>query len=253
MPDRFALRVFDMAAEPDVEACIGTFEFPGMALQEPGLGRLDLPSALEALAEEAVLIADTVAIGRAAQRRQAFEEARRQPSEAAIAEGGVRLVREHRVVILAKLRQRVARLIHEAEIDDAVFQKPPDEKLHRQVIDPLCAFAPGHARGLEPAVGDMVANREGQRHAPILGSGIFRLAPEAVAQVPHDRVTQHMGRGLGRGSRCSFRTLLLSQTPLKARSRTIGKTPGRPRAQSVSRPRSAAYFGAIMRRGGAAP
>ena len=149
-----------------------------------------------------MFVADAVAIGGAAQRRQAFEEARGQTAQTAIAERGIGFVAQHGVVILAQLGQRLAGLIDEAQIDDAVLQKAPDQELHRQVIDALGAFAPGHARGLEPAVGDVVANREGQRHAPILGPGEVRLAAEGVAQVPHDGVAQALGcGGVGRGGR----------------------------------------------------
>ena len=60
----------DMTLEPDLVAVVDAHEFPRMRLVQPILGGLDLLAALEALAEQAVLLADAIAEGRAGQLLQ---------------------------------------------------------------------------------------------------------------------------------------------------------------------------------------
>ena len=44
-------------------------QFPGVAIAQPGVGDLHLPAVLDALVEDAVLVAEPVADGRDLQRR----------------------------------------------------------------------------------------------------------------------------------------------------------------------------------------
>ena len=58
----------DRAFEPDRVLCLRPLKLPRMALGQPVFRRLDLPPAFKPLTEQAMLIADAIAIGRAAHR-----------------------------------------------------------------------------------------------------------------------------------------------------------------------------------------
>src|SRR5271165_168857 len=71
----FALDHFDPAAEPDCVVVLGTLEFPRIAVGEPVLRRLLLPAAADDLAEQAVVVANPVAVRGDPERRHAVHEA----------------------------------------------------------------------------------------------------------------------------------------------------------------------------------
>src|SRR5690349_2033647 len=77
---------FDPAAELDVVAHFGALEFPRIAKGQPLLGVLLLPPVLDYLLKEAVVVTDPIAAGGDPEARQAFEKARCEAPETAIAE-----------------------------------------------------------------------------------------------------------------------------------------------------------------------
>ncbi len=95
VPDRavasLRLDVFDTAAVMHVIDHFRPLEFPGVAEAQPFVGIFLLPAIVDDLAEQAEIIADAVADRGDRQCRHAFHEARREPSETAIAERRVRL------------------------------------------------------------------------------------------------------------------------------------------------------------------
>ncbi len=70
-----------------------------------------------------------------AERRHRFEEAGRQPAEAAIAQRRVRLVLEDLLEREARPAQRPLGLVQQAQVLDRVLEQAADQELHRQVID----------------------------------------------------------------------------------------------------------------------
>ncbi|MNL58310.1 hypothetical protein D3C87_1819370 [compost metagenome] len=81
----------DATAEADRINHLGTLEFPGVAEIQPVFGLLLLPAVDNGLSEQAVLITNAIAMTGNAQGRHAFHEARRQASEATIAQRGIGL------------------------------------------------------------------------------------------------------------------------------------------------------------------
>ncbi len=96
----------DGAAEADRVGHLGPLEFPGVAGRQPVLGHFVLPAVLQHLAEDAVVVADAVAVRGNRQRGHALHEAGGEAPEAAVAERGVRLDRAQLVEIDAQLAQR---------------------------------------------------------------------------------------------------------------------------------------------------
>ena len=77
--------------KPIVVDHLGPLELPGVAERQPVLGIFVLPAVDDHLAEQAVVVADAVAVRGNAERGHAFHEAGGEPAEAAIAERRVRL------------------------------------------------------------------------------------------------------------------------------------------------------------------
>src|SRR5260370_8951423 len=90
MPDRevasLAFDMFDAAAEMHVIDYFRPLEFPGVAKAQPFVRIFLLPALRDDLAEQAEIVTDAIADRGDRQRRHALHEARRQPSETAIAE-----------------------------------------------------------------------------------------------------------------------------------------------------------------------
>jgi hypothetical protein len=199
-PDGAGAGFVHVAAEADLEMSLGAFELPDVALDEPVLRRLDLAAVLEALAEEAVFVADAVAVGGRAERGEAFHEAGREPPEAAVAERGVGFVVDDLVEGETERAEGFARIVEEARVDHRVFEETPDQELHRQVVDPLVSRGVGRPRGFEPAVDDAVAHGEGEGHAPVVDACVVGVLALRIAKVREHRVAE--GLGLGHGSTC---------------------------------------------------
>src|ERR1019366_9213984 len=110
--------------ELDRDEGVGPGDLPGVPVPEPVVGRLALVPAQDALAEEAVLVADAVAEERKGERRGGVDEARREAAEAAVPEAGIYLP-------LRNVREAVAELLDgpgvggvSAEAEDVVQEEP---------------------------------------------------------------------------------------------------------------------------------
>ena len=198
MPDGMAVDRVDMTLEPDLVAVVDAHEFPRMRLVQPILGGLDLLAALEALAEQAVLITDPIAEGRAGQRRQRFHETRRQTPQPAIAQGRVGFIVQDHLLVQTQQGQRLAHGGLQVQVDDRIAQDAADQELHRQVIDPLGALVAGGTDGADPGADHQVAHRIADGKPPIENGCEFRAAALGVGQVMQDLIAQILCRqGLG--------------------------------------------------------
>ncbi len=91
-PARRLTAVIDMAAKAHGIVHTAPRKLPGRAVAEPGIRVLHLPAFDDGLREHAVFVADAVAERRQAERGHRIQETRRQPAQAAIAQGGVGLL-----------------------------------------------------------------------------------------------------------------------------------------------------------------
>jgi len=95
LPDREVASVrfglFDAAAEMHVVDHFRPLEFPGVAEAQPFVGIFLLPALRDDLAKQAEIVTDAVADGGNGERRHAFHEAGRKPSQTAIAQRCIRL------------------------------------------------------------------------------------------------------------------------------------------------------------------
>ncbi|MNO90389.1 hypothetical protein D3C76_818980 [compost metagenome] len=180
------------AAEADAEAEFRPLEFPGIAEVQPGLGVLLLPAVADHLLEQAVLVADAVAVGGDVQGRHAFHEARRQPAEAAVAQRRVRLGQAHALQVHAQFGQRRAGDFQQAEVAQVVDQQAADEEFQRQVVDAFAPAAVDGAGGFLPVVDHVLARGQRQGLEPVVVVGVGGVLAYRVAQAVEDRVPEFL-------------------------------------------------------------
>ena len=174
---RAADRHLDRFPRPD--------HFPGIGLRQPVVRVFDLEAVLDRLAEDAVLVAQAVAHRRDLQRGQRLDEAGRQPAQAAVAQAGVRLRLDDFLPILPRVRlQVVADELLDPQVDDVVDQRAADQELHRQVVDPLGVFLVVGFLGQQPALGEQIAQRAGDRLEALALAGVLHGDDMIEDQVP---------------------------------------------------------------------
>jgi hypothetical protein len=109
--------VLGVAAPLDEVVHIGLGDLPWVSVDQPVVGLLDLPAVVDLLIEDAELIADAVADGRALEGGQRVETARGQPSQTAVAEPRFLLACQHVVEVLPQRRQRLPGRVLDAEVE----------------------------------------------------------------------------------------------------------------------------------------
>ena len=119
---------FHRAAKTDRIGDFRARELPRVAESQPILGIFVLPAIFDGLAEQAVVVADAVAVGCDLQCRHALHEAGCEASEAAIAEGRVGLHLGELVEIDVETAKGIAELSGEAKIVQRVHEETPDQK-----------------------------------------------------------------------------------------------------------------------------
>ena len=125
------------AAEAHLHGFARHRRLPRVAVGEPVVRLLGLAAGADALTEKPVAVPEPHADARHVLRRERVEIARRETAETAVAETGIALAFEQRVQILAELGENGGGHVADAELDEIVFEQPPDKKFHREVIDDL--------------------------------------------------------------------------------------------------------------------
>src|SRR5262245_46662744 len=121
---------------------------------------LFLPTILDDLLKQAMVIAYSIPASRDAEARHAFHKASCEAPEPAIAEGGVRLGAAHPLGIDAEVTERKTDHLTVPKISDDVVEQSPDQELQRQVINALAALGAVEAIDRKPTMNDAVAQRQ---------------------------------------------------------------------------------------------
>src|SRR5262245_4655304 len=106
------------ASELDVERDLRPRDFPGVAVTQPLVRALALPAVLDALVDDAVLVADTVADRGDLQRGERRHVAGRKAPEAAVAEPGLLFLIEQVVEVEPELAHRLPDRLGDAEVQE---------------------------------------------------------------------------------------------------------------------------------------
>ncbi len=125
---------FDCTADAHLAHVVKRLDLPCAAGFQPSIRLLYLCAVFNLLLKNAVFIANRVTVSVNAQRRHAVHIARRQTTQAAVAQTGVILFLKDVRGAIAKVRQcALQRLLH-AQIVRIVAQRTADQKFHAQIM-----------------------------------------------------------------------------------------------------------------------
>ncbi len=189
------LEAGDLAVKFDAEHRQATFKLPGGPIAQPVVRALHLIAVDQLLVEQPVLITDTVPVGRNLQGGDGIHEAGGQPSETAIAESGIFLLFPDLLERIAKPLDRLLHFLPQTKIDDGIAERPANQKLERQVIDPFLFLGVIGLLGFNPFFHHDIAHRKGQRLVDIGRAGAFRIPPLKADQVVDDVVLDRFDGG----------------------------------------------------------
>lgn len=146
------------------------------------LGLLLLPAIDNRLAEQAVLVTNTVAMAGDAQRGHALHEARRQTAETTVTQGRVGLQQADALKVHAQFRQRFASGVQQAEVAQAVVEQATNQKFQREVIDALLALAVDLPRVVHPVFDHVVAGGKGYGFEPIVIKRMIGVLADGISE-----------------------------------------------------------------------
>ena len=187
---RPAAEIFDAAAEPDGIFGFEPLELPRIAERQPSLRQLVLPAVADLLHEQAMLVADAVAVGRHRERRHAVHVAGGEPAEAAVAERRVGLKLAELVEIDVETGERRAGGSQQAKVDQRIEQQASDQEFDGEVVHALAVLALGPLLGFQPAVDHAVADRKDGGEIPVVRAGVRRRRAARIGQLVEDSVAQ---------------------------------------------------------------
>ncbi len=176
----------DTAAKADGVDHLGALELPGVAEIQPVLGLLLLPAIDDGLAEQAVFVADAVAVAGDAQGRHAFHEARRQAPQATVAQGRIGLQQADALQVHPQVGEGLAGHLQQPEVAQAVKQQAADKELQGQVVHPLLALAVDLPRVIHPVVDHVVPRGQGNGFEPVVVEGVIRVFAYRVGEFGQD-------------------------------------------------------------------
>ena len=185
---------FDSAVERDVDRFFGMLNLERSAVGLPAVGFLALEAVEDLLAEQAVLVIDAVAEAGHAEGGQRFQEARRQTTQAAIAQAGIGLAVQHLVEADAEAGQHLAAEFFDAQVGQVVAQRAAHQEFHGEVIQALGILVAVARLGLEHAVDNAVADGEGDGLQVVGGLQFRGGTNQGVANVAQDGFAKHFGR-----------------------------------------------------------
>ena len=165
----------------------------------PVVGLLMLEAVGKGLPEQAVLIVDAVAVAWIGQTRERVQKARGQATETAITQSGVDFGLENIAEIETQIQRRFGAHLIEIEVPKVVGQQPPDQKLHREIMN-LLRIRAAHACfcGVH-RMNDGLANRHRERQLQILQIRAVRALAERHLQViGHSLLERVTGRTCSR-------------------------------------------------------
>ena len=153
--------------EPHRKDGVGAGNLPGISVPQPVVGGLDLGAVDDLLLEDAVLVADAVAVEGQSEGRRRIQDAGGEAPEAAIAEARVPLLLLQRLEVVTELAQGLDMRVTGAEIHHVVLERAPHKEFEGQVVDALRVRLVIGALRLEPPLHQAVAHRVGDRHVGV--------------------------------------------------------------------------------------
>ena len=184
----------DVAAELDNACELGTADFPRVAAAEPVVRFLDLVAVLDDLLEDAVVVADAVAVGGEFERGHGVQKAGREASEAAVAEAGVDFLVADFVDLEPEFSHGFRCVLLDAEVDHGVAERAADQEFEGNVADGARILLFVFVAGGDPVTHHEVADGQRQRMVAVQVNGFFRAFAKGTGQVMQEKLLQHFLR-----------------------------------------------------------
>ena len=175
------------AAEADGHGIFRTRDLPGISAQKPGIRFLHLPAVSDHLVKKPEFVPQPVSRRRELQRRHGIEKARRESSEAAVAETGIRFQLPEILQLDAEGGQRVPARIVQTEIHQGRRHRPPREVLHGEVVDALRVHVVVVLLRPDPAIDQPVAHGHRGGQVPVVRRRRVPVLDERVLELVFDR------------------------------------------------------------------
>ena len=123
------------AAELDMDLVLRTHDLPWIADADPVVGLFHLFAFFQPLAEDAEIVAQSIAVARQAHRRHGIHETCGETAETAVSEPCVGFACAKILPLHPLLLQRRLAGVLQAEIDDVVRDETPNQIFQRKIID----------------------------------------------------------------------------------------------------------------------
>jgi hypothetical protein len=186
---------FERAGERHLDALARPYDFPRIGIAQPVVRALLLPAVANFLPEDAVLVAKPIAHRWQRHRRHRVQEAGREAAEAAVAQACIGFLVKNLHPLAAVLVE--APLDHgiEHEVHDVVAERAANEKLNRDIIDPLRILARVGLLRTQPAVRKNVSHRAGGGFVALPRVGGRRFDDIVELQMPLVERVRNSGEG----------------------------------------------------------
>ena len=159
----------DLTAEADFHRVLIAGDQPAVRGDLPVVGDLGLLAVLEALAENAQLVADGIARGLQAQGSHAVHVAGSETAQTAVAQACVGLFFKNIGGVAAQILQRAGDRLGDAQVEGVLHQAAAHQELHGHIVDFLFGVA-GILRGQE-AAHDLANDHGGGPEDLLVGGG----------------------------------------------------------------------------------
>src|SRR6185312_17435030 len=159
--------------------------FPGIGVEQPVVGSLDLTAIHDFLPKDTVLVPKTVSHRRDAERGKRVHEAGGEPPQPSIAERGFRLLLDQPLEIESFASDERVHLSLETQARDMALQRSAWQILEREIVDPLGVGARVGALRREPWGRQPVPNRMSERREALPVARLPRIEHGVEAQMPH--------------------------------------------------------------------
>ena len=159
----------DLAAKAHLHRVLVAGDQPALGSDPPVVGHLGLLAVLEALAEDAQLIADGVARGLQAQSGHGVHVAGGETAQTAVAQTRVRLLLENVGGVAPQILQRADDLLGNAQVEGILHEAAAHQELHGHIVDFLFGVT-GILRG-QKAAHDLTDDHGGGAEHLLVGGG----------------------------------------------------------------------------------
>ncbi len=188
-----------MAAQLHFVLDLGVMEFPGVVIFQPLVGDLHLPAVPDLLVENAELVAQPVADGRDAKRRQGVKVTGRQPPQAAVPQPRLFLLVQQAHETPVELGHRLFHLFINPQVDEVVPQVGARQVFRRKVAHHLHFLADEARHGVHQVMQQALPDGVGQGHVEVMGGGDAGGLPQQVEEILLDRPFQGLVTQTGAG------------------------------------------------------